>query len=30
MREAGAVPEDPVQWAEEILLIERAKGLLLG
>jgi hypothetical protein len=30
MREAGAVPEDPVSWAEEILLIERAKKLLLA
>src|SRR5437773_6942326 len=29
MREAGAIPEDPVSWAEEILLIERAKDLLL-
>lgn len=29
MREAGAVEEDPVQWAQDILLIERAKGLLL-
>ena len=29
MREAGAIPEDPVEWAEEILLIERAKKLLL-
>ena len=30
MREAGAVPEDPVWWAEDILLIERGKELLLG
>ncbi len=30
MREAGAIPEDPVWWAEEILLIERAKALLLA
>ena len=30
MREAGAVPEAPVWWAEEILLIERAKTLLLA
>ena len=30
MREAGAIPEDPVWWAEEILLIERAKRLLLA
>ena len=28
MREAGAIPEDPVSWAEEILLIERVKHLL--
>jgi hypothetical protein len=30
MREAGAVPENPVWWAEEILRIERAKAVLLG
>ena len=30
MREAGAIDEDPVEWAEDILLIERAKELLLG
>jgi hypothetical protein len=30
MREAGAIDEDPVWWAEDILLIERAKELLLG
>jgi hypothetical protein len=30
MREAGAIDEDPVEWAEEILLIERAKELLLS
>ena len=30
MREAGAIDEDPVWWAEEILLIERAKTLLLS
>lgn len=30
MREAGAFPEDPVEWAGEILLIERAKKLLLA
>jgi len=30
MREAGAVPEDPVEWAKEILLIERLKELLLA
>ena len=29
LREAGAVPESPVRWAQEILLIERAKELLL-
>jgi hypothetical protein len=29
MREAGTVPEDPVEWAEQILRIERAKRLLL-
>jgi hypothetical protein len=29
MREAGAIDEDPVEWAEDILLIERAKELLL-
>ncbi len=30
MRDAGAIDEDPVEWAEEILLIERAKQLLLA
>ncbi len=30
MREGGAIDEDPVWWAEDILLIERAKELLLG
>ncbi len=30
MREAGAIDEDPVDWAEQILLIERAKTLLLA
>ena len=30
MREAGAIHEDPVWWAGEILLIERAKNLLLA
>jgi hypothetical protein len=30
MREAGAIGEDPVEWAEDILLIERAKNLLLA
>jgi len=30
MRTAGAVREDPVEWAEQILRIERAKTLLLG
>jgi hypothetical protein len=28
--EAGAVDESPVRWAQEILLIEHAKELLLG
>jgi hypothetical protein len=30
MREAGAIDEDPVAWAAGVLLIERAKELLLG
>jgi hypothetical protein len=30
MGEAGAIEEDPVEWAEEIVLIERARELLLG
>jgi hypothetical protein len=30
MREAGAIDEDPIESAEDILLIERAKELLLG
>ncbi|MGH7354687.1 MAG: hypothetical protein ACRELS_08965 [Candidatus Rokuibacteriota bacterium] len=30
MREAGAIDEDHVWWAEDILLIERAKELPLG
>lgn len=30
MLEAGAIHEDPVWWAGEILLIERAKNLLLA
>ena len=30
MREAGAVAEDPVGWAEEILLVERARKLLVN
>jgi len=30
MCDAGAVDEDPVWWAREILLIERAKKLLLA
>ena len=30
MREAGAIDEDPVEWAEQILLIDRAKTLLLA
>ena len=29
MREAGAIDEDPGSGAEDILLIERAKDLLL-
>lgn len=29
MRAAGAIAEDPIEWAEETLLIERAKRLLL-
>lgn len=29
MREAGAIDEDPVEWVEQILLVERAKSLLL-
>jgi hypothetical protein len=29
MREAGAIDDNPVEWAEDILLIERAKELLL-
>ncbi|MGH9460210.1 MAG: hypothetical protein ACRD1X_03270 [Vicinamibacteria bacterium] len=28
-RDAGAVDENPVEWAKEILLIERAKTMLL-
>ena len=28
MRAAGAIPGGPVEWAEQILLIQRAKGLL--
>ncbi len=28
-RDAGAVEEDPVEWAREILLVERVKTLLL-
>lgn len=27
---AGAIPDGPVEWAEDILLIERAKKLLLA
>jgi hypothetical protein len=27
-REAGVVTDDPVGWAEEILLLERLKALL--
>jgi len=30
MREAGAIDENPVEWAEEIFLIKRAKTLLLA
>ena len=30
MREAGAIEENPVWWAREILFIERAKTLLLA
>ncbi len=30
MREAGAIDENPVWWARDILLIERAKKLLLA
>jgi len=29
MREAGAIDENPVEWAREILLVERAKRVLL-
>jgi hypothetical protein len=29
MRETGAIDEDPVEWADEILLIESAKELLV-
>lgn len=29
LRDAGAVDEDPVKWAREILLVERIKKLLL-
>lgn len=29
LRDAGAVDEDPVKWAREILLVERVKKLLL-
>jgi hypothetical protein len=29
MREAGAIDENPVEWAREILLVERAKRALL-
>jgi hypothetical protein len=29
MREAGVCDEDPVEWAENILLLERARKLLL-
>ena len=30
MRAAGAIPDGPVEWAEQILLIQRAKELLLS
>jgi len=30
MQEAGAVVEDPVEWAKQILLVERMKKLLLA
>ena len=30
MRGAGTIEEDPIEWAEEILLIERAKTRLLA
>jgi len=30
MREAGAIDENPVEWAERIFLIKRAKTLLLA
>ncbi len=30
MRAAGAVREDPVEWAEQILLLERTRALLLS
>jgi hypothetical protein len=30
MRAAGAIREDPVEWAEQILLAERARALLVG
>ncbi len=29
MRDAGAVDEDPVEWAQQILVVERMKRLLL-
>ncbi len=30
MRSAGAIGENPVEWAEQILLLERTKALLLS
>jgi hypothetical protein len=30
MRDAGAVDESPVEWAEQILRLEQARTLLLG
>jgi hypothetical protein len=30
MRAAGAVPEDAVEWAEQILLLERTRAVLLS
>ena len=30
MRQAGAIAENPVEWAEQILLLERAKTLFLS
>ncbi|MGH7320094.1 MAG: hypothetical protein ACRELA_10795 [Candidatus Rokuibacteriota bacterium] len=30
MRDAGAIPEDPVEWARQIIRLERTKTLLLS